>query len=217
VSIEVIDATGTPFLVVENASEANLPTVPLGELEVRADGVRVGRFRFLSDVPSAAASARVEFSDHSTQDVIELQSKIDEAARGGAASLSGRLRWRPSTLKSLLTMRCTLGTITAIEADFTIAPGQSIDFAKLGVAHWLAPAMVSEQPADIESLPRKDLFRWLNSVGLVGARTAGRLRLHASQQSQKRFPELRRISQLSWPPMMEAQVKAAERVLESLQ
>lgn len=217
VSIEVIDATGTPLLVAESVSETNLPTVPVGELEVRADGVRVGRCRFLSDVPSAVWSACVEFSDHSTLDFVELQLKVDEAARGGAASLSGRLRWRPSILKTCLTTSCALGTNTAIEADFTIAPGQSINFDKLGVARWLAQPVISAQTTAIESLPRVELFRWLNSVGIGGVNTPGRLRLHASQQSQKRFPELRRLSRLSWPAMMKAQVDAAQRVLASFQ
>jgi hypothetical protein len=214
VAIEVFDSSGIPLLVVENVSEAHLPAVRRGELVVRADGVRVGQYRFVADVPHTAASAIVDLADRATIDFIELQARIDGAAHSGASSLSGRLRWRPSALQERLTKRCKLGTNTAIEADFVIAPGQSIEFDKLGAARWLAPTRSGEQQAVIASLPREDLFHWLASVGRVGMHSPGRLRLHPSQASQNCFPALHRISQLSWPAMLAAQVRTAERVLE---
>jgi hypothetical protein len=215
VSLQVFASTGRSLLEAEDVIAATLAEETLGELVIYADGVRVARIERCIEVPKPASSVVVQFADGLETDLVDLQGHIESARKAKAPALAALLRWNPPSLKSHLKRSRALGMTTAVEAEIRLAQGSTIEFDKLGCASWPADGAPLKQIIVI-NLPRSDLFRWLASVGATAKYGSRRLTLCPKEALKVRFPELRRLAQLTWPVEFAAQVRAAARVLEGI-
>lgn len=215
VSLQVFASTGESLFEAENVIAATLAEEALGDLLICADGVRVARVERRIEVPKPASSVVVQFADGLETDLVNLQGHIEGARKAGAPGLAALLRWNPLSLRPHLKHCRALGLTTAIEAEVRLVQGSTIEFDKLGCASWPTDDVPLKQIIATD-LPQRDLFRWLASVGATTKYGSRRLTLCPRQALKIRFPELRRLAQLTWPVEFAAQVRTAARVLEGI-
>jgi hypothetical protein len=218
VTFQIFDAAGVEVVASEGANTVSIPPLIFGEISIYVDGVRMLRLDRCADAPPAKPSVLARIQSGMWTSFLAMQEAIDRLIASGAASANSEIRWWPPSLGSLLKGSVHPTTKTAIELAAVLTPGAAIDFDKLGDVSW--PSRVSSDDSDKAvpgtRLPDLPLFLWLASMGSRLSLQPRGLRLRPSADAQRRYPLLRRLSAQTWPARYSAQVKHAERVLETL-